>query len=148
MTDTPRATIREIDGELVIDDPDAVEAMRAVAKYNCKDTLAAHQDRVEHFAKRITERGTTAADVVIVILNVDDPHGGPIADRLMPGFNWQEIRDRGEQPFARGLAGRQGIQEILGHFDTEAADALAKIEGVAVVVVDYGVAAVRGIAAD
>ncbi len=148
MSDTPRATVREIDGELVLDDPHAVEVIRTVAKYNCKDTLTANQDRVEHFAKRITETGRTAADVVIVILNVDDPHGGPIADRLMPGFNWQEIRDRGEQPFARGLAGRQGIQEILAHFDTEAADTLAKIEGVAVVVVDYGVAAVCGLEAD
>src|SRR6185436_4774477 len=52
------------------------------------------------------------AVAVVVLLNVDDVHGGPIADMLMPGHNWQEIRDRGEVPFARGLAMRSGIQNL------------------------------------
>jgi len=58
----------------------------------------------------------------------------------MPGFNWQEIRDRGEVPFARGLALRDGIQAIIETFDSEAATKLLKMNEVAVVVVDHGVA--------
>lgn len=60
----------------------------------------------------------------------------------MPGHNWQEIRDKGEVPFARGLAIRDGIQEALGAFDVEAATKLRSMTDVAVVVVDHGVAEV------
>ena len=82
----------------------------------------------------------TETDAVIVILNVDDVHGGPLADALMPGFNWQEIRDRHEVPFARGLANRNGIQEAISAFDQEAAIKLQGMKDVTVVVVDHGVA--------
>ncbi|TSC69826.1 MAG: hypothetical protein G01um101470_953, partial [Parcubacteria group bacterium Gr01-1014_70] len=99
-------------------------------------------DRVAHFKRRLTERGMTADQAVIVLLNVDDVHGGPLADALMPGYNWQEIRDRGEIPFARGLAMREGIQRALGTFDKEAAEKLQGMTDVAVVIVDHGVAEV------
>jgi len=138
--DEPRAVVREIDGQMVLDDPVAVALFRAVSKQNCYNTLELNNDRVEHFKGRITERGMTAADVVIVVVNVDDVNGGPLADILMPGFNWQEIRSRGEIPFARGLVNRKGMQEILSNFDKEAAEKLENMAGVAVVVVDHGVA--------
>lgn len=137
----PRAVVREIDGELVLDDPDALAIIHEVGKVNCKQTMVLNQDRIEHFATRIKERGLDDSEVVIVIINVDDPHGAPIADALIPGFDWQEIRDRGEKPFARGLAGREGIQDVLTTFDEAAAEKLAKTKG-AVVVIDHGVAEV------
>lgn len=59
----------------------------------------------------------------------------------MPGFDWQKIRDRGEVPFARGLAMREGIRDALGFFDQEAATKLRDMTTV-VVVVDHGVAEV------
>jgi hypothetical protein len=142
MSEELMAVVREVDGQLVLDDPVAVAVIQAVDKVNCRNTFEMNTERVVHFKRRVTERGMTAFDVVIVILNVDDVHGGPIAEKLMPGFNWQEIRDRGEIPFARGLAGRNGIQEVLGIFDKNAAEKLGKMTDVAVVVVDYGVAEV------
>lgn len=138
----PRAVVREINGQLVLDDPDAVAVIHAVEKHNCRNTLALNADRVEHFKRRLAERGMTADQAVIVLLNVDDVHGGPLAEALMPGHNWQEFRDRGEIPFARGLAMREGIQEALGAFDAEAAAKLQAMRDVAVVVVDHGVAEV------
>ena len=138
----PRAVVREIEGQLVLDDPDALAVMRVVKKHNCRGTLELNADRITHFKQRLTERGLTASDVVIVLVNVDDAHGGPLADALMPGMNWQEICDRGEVPFARGLAGRDGIQKALAVFDQEAAAKLQEMTGVAVVVVDRGVAEV------
>ena len=140
--DYPRAVIREIDGQLVLDDPDAIAVMRVVAKYNCQNTLEINADRVAHFKQRLAERGMTADQAVIVLLNVDDVHGGPLADVLMPGYNWQEIRNRGEVPFARGLATRDSIQEALGAFDEEASSKLQGMTDIAVVVVDHGVAEV------
>lgn len=136
------AIVREVNGQLVLDDPEAVAVISAVSKHNCKNTLEANADRVTHFKKRLAERGMTADQAVIVLLNVDDIHGGPLADILMPGQNWQEIRDRGEVPFARGLAMRDGIQEALDAFDEDAAKKLKNMTGVAVVVVDHGVAEV------
>lgn len=58
----------------------------------------------------------------------------------MPGNNWQEYRDRGEVPFARGLAERDGITEAVSTFDKEAGMKLSLMTDVAVVVVDHGVA--------
>ena len=132
----PRAVVREVKGQMVLDDPDAV------GKENCKNTLKMNADRVEHFKRRISERGMTADQVVIVVIKVDDVHGGPLADALMPGYNWQEIRDRGEVPFARGLAVRKGILGALDLFDKEASEKLRGTKGVAVVVIDYGTAEV------
>ena len=140
--DELRAFVREIDGQLVLEDPDAVAVMRAVSKHNCRGTLEANADRVAYFAGRVRERNLTSADVVIVLLSVDDIHGGPLADMLMPGTDWQEIRARGEVPFARGLAGREGIQKALEIFDPEAAEKLHNTGRLGVVVVDYGVAEV------
>lgn len=134
--------VREVDGQLVLDDPVAVAVISAVEKHNCRNTFDMNADRVAHFKQRLADRGMTPDQAVIVLLNVDDPHGGPLADVLMPGHSWQEIRDRGEVPFARGLAMRPGIQEALAAFDKNAATKLQTITDVAVVVVDHGVAEV------
>lgn len=140
----PLATVRMVDGQYVLDDPVGIEVIRAVGKHNCRATWTENHERIEHFANRILEKGLTSADVVIVILNVDDPHGGPLADGLMPGHEamWQDFRDKGMVPFARGLAGREGIQNVLALFDEEASEKLARIDGIAVVVVDHEVAEV------
>ncbi len=133
-------TVRDVGGKLVLVDSAALAVVKAVSKRNCVNTLKLNTDRVAHFKNRLKERSMTADEAVIVILNVDDIHGGPLAEALMPGHNWQEIRERGEIPFARGLAERKGIQKALNLFDEEAAEALEKIKDVAVVVVDHGVA--------
>ena len=45
-------------------------------------------------------------------------------------------------PYARGLAQREGIQEMLNVIDKEAGEKLEALDGVGVVVVDHGVAEV------
>lgn len=144
MAEQPRATVREIDGQLVLDDPDALAVARAVAKHNCRATLEEQRERVEHFVRRVAALGRTPAEVVITLVNVDDPHGRPLAELLMPGNEaaWQAFRDAGQVPFARGLATREGIQSFLDIVDEDAADKLRALDGLAVVVVDCGVAEV------
>lgn len=140
MRKPPKATVRIVDGQAVLEDPDALAVVGAVTKHNCRQTMLLQADRVAHFVRRMTERGDSPEDVVITILNVDDPNGGLVADLLMPDFNWQAMRDRGEVPFARGLAARAGIQAILEEFGEKAAAAtLRRMTGViAVVVIDHG----------
>lgn len=143
MNNFPVATVRLVDGNLVIDDPVALDVISAVEKHNCRATLSANMESATRFLNRVHQRGDSSNDVVIVILNVDDVHGGPMAEALMPGYNWQPIRDEGQIPFARGLAGRGFIQEALGFFDQDASDKLMALDsGFAIVVVDHGVAEV------
>ena len=42
-----------------------------------------NSERIEHFKRRLIELNKTAADCVIVVINVDDPDGGPLANALM-----------------------------------------------------------------
>lgn len=140
--DAPKAVVREIDGQVVLEDPVALEMVRVVAKHNCRGTRALNAERIEHFKARVAALGRSPADTVIVILNVDMPYGRSLADALMPGHDWQAYRDRGQIPFARGLAGRGGIQCALDAFDPDAATKLHATTALAVVVIDHGVAEV------
>lgn len=134
----PTARVEVIDGQPVLIDPVAVGVMDAINKHACRKTFEAQSDRVQHFVGRAAARGMTADSVVIVLLNVDDPNGGELASCLMPGNNWQQFRDAGEVPFARGLAGRSGVLEWLEALDKPAAEKLAAMTTLAVVVMDYG----------
>jgi hypothetical protein len=143
MENEPEAYVTEVDGQLVLVDPMACAIVDVVNQHNrtlCSKTLEAQLDRVRHFTRRIMELGKDPADVSIVLLNVDDPLGGPIADSLMPGHDWQQYRDRGEVPFARGLAGREGMQSVLDEFSpAEGAKLRAAGSAVTVIVMDHGV---------
>jgi hypothetical protein len=128
--------------QLVLDDPAALAMFRVVEKTNCRHTFDLNQTRIAHFVGRIAERGLDPKDICIVILNVNDPHGGPIAEVLMPDTDWAPIRAQGMVPFARGLAPRELMREALDAFDKEAAEKLASLAGAVVVVVDHTVAEV------
>ena len=144
MSDKPTATVREIDGQIVLDDPTALGMIRGVGKHNCLGTFEAQTDRVAHFVRRMEERGDDPDVIAIVLINVDDTElNRSLADTLMPGHDWQVFRDRGEIPFARGLCTREGIQIVLDDFDKEAATKLTEMAGrVAVIVFNHGVAEV------
>lgn len=136
--DEPQARV-EVgpDGQLILIDPMAAAVAKAVAKHNCKNTLEANADRVAHFRNRVVQLGRSPKDTVIVVANVDDTAGGILADALMPGFSWDEIRARGEIPFARGLAARDGVLEFVKKVDPDLVidDNPKQVQ---VVVVDHG----------
>ncbi len=138
----PRARIVEVDGKLVLEDPEAMAVISVVNKRNCKISFDKNLDRIDHFKKRMEAHNKNPEEMVIIILSVDDVYGGALTDILMPNFNWQEIRDRGEKPFARGLASRNFIQQGLNLIDKEAAKKLKETEGMVAVVFDFGVAEV------
>ena len=132
--------VTRINGQTVLVDPMACAVISAVEKHNCTATFNLNADRVAHFKHRIDERQDNPKEVAIVLINVDDEHGGPIAEALMPGQDWKETRDRNEVPFARGLANREYMEELLHLFDKAAAEKLETFPGYAVIVVDHGVA--------
>jgi hypothetical protein len=144
--ETPRATVRIVDGQIVLDDPDALAMARAVDKHNCRGVRDANLDRVLHFVGRMRALRLDARAVVIVVLNYDDVHGGELARAAMPDYDFEAVRARGEVPFARGLIDREGMEHALSLFDVEAHEKLRGWPGIAVVVVDFGVAEVFGVA--
>lgn len=75
--------------------------------------LAESEERIAHFARRVRERGLNPSAVVIVVLDVDHPIGGLLADVLMPGHDWQRYRDEGARPVARGIATLDGIADVV-----------------------------------
>ncbi len=138
--DSCTATVEVVNGKMVLNDPVGYAVLQAVGKANCKNTLMQQIDRVKHFEERITELGLSPADVIITLLNVDDPQGGVLAEALMPGHDWQAIRDTGAIPFARGLAGREEIQSLLDAVDPKEAKILRDAGPVPVaIVMDHGV---------
>ena len=143
------AVVRSEGGRVVLDDPVALGIALAIAKHTCRFTVEGQMDRVSHFVGRIAERGMDRNSAAIAIINVDDPHGGPLAAELMPGHDWQAYRDRDEVPFARGLVIRAALVEYLQTFDADASRKLGdfRADAIPVVVVDHGVAdvfAVKG----
>lgn len=137
------ARVEVVDGKLVLIDPDACEVIEAVEKINCRGTLELQWDRVQHFTRRIKERGLDPNAVVILLLNVNTELGSIFADITVPGYNWQEIRDRGEVPYARGLALRDGIQGSLNHLKMgDDLNSAVDPSMATVIVMDYGTVAV------
>lgn len=134
--------VKEVDGQLVLIDPAAAALVDVVNRHNLGNTYSLNRDRIEHFVRRVAALGKTAADTVITCINVDDQVGGILAEKLMPGFDWRPIRAAGQVPFARGLAGREGIQGFLDLAYPEVGRTLRAAEGLCVVVVDHGTAAI------
>ena len=142
MSEKLIATVREIDGRIILDDSVAVALLAAENKHNCRHTMEAQRNWIEHCQRRIAEQGIIPSDLVIVLLNVDDPNGGPVADHLMPNIDWQAFRVKDEIPIVRTLFNRQDIHNLLLQLDPAVANELNSISDTAVVVIDYGVFAV------
>lgn len=65
---------------------------------------ALNKDRLAQLARRARERTRDEGSAwCVVCINVDDPIFTFLVDLLMPGHPWQEYRDRGETPVARGV---------------------------------------------
>ncbi|HKR81995.1 MAG TPA: hypothetical protein VJR27_03265 [Candidatus Saccharimonadales bacterium] len=102
------------DGPIVPDPNKAAYNERELTKsQSAMDFFLGNAERMIHFKRRAEELGRSGEDTVITLINVDDPVGKILADRLMPGQDWQSYRDAGETPVARGLASKSGIPQFL-----------------------------------
>lgn len=72
-----------------------------------------NQPRLQEFVSRLRERGDAPSDVCATCIDVDDPSWTELVDVFMPGHDWNQYRVRGERPVARGLAGREGIENVM-----------------------------------
>jgi hypothetical protein len=139
--DMDRVEVR--DGQpVLIPSPTTLGFIKGVERHNCRMTFETHAERVAHFKRRIVERGFTPDQYVIVLLNVDDPNGRRMTEILMPGQEpmWQSFRERRQIPFARGLAPREAMQEVVNALDEEIGKKFQEMAGkIVAVVMDHGV---------
>lgn len=144
MDSQPRARIELADdGTLVMVDPDAAALIGAVA---CENLYRLNEERVAHFARRMVERGLRPEDVLITCLDVNDKVGERVASVLMPGYNWQGIRDEGEWPVARGLAVRLPLLDLAEQLSPGIVEANPLRVGEAqVLVIAGGAVVLRGV---
>lgn len=134
-----KAYVTVINGKTVLIDPVGYAVMQAVNKSNCENTYLNQIDRIQHFKNRIAEKQLNSKSVVINVINVDSLYGNDIAEALMPGHDWQQYRDKGEAPFARGLAMKEGMIKMIATFDKEAAEKIKQMKNVPVIVMDHNV---------
>lgn len=150
--DHVRAVVREIDGQLVLDDPDALEVLTAVAQHNCRATLAVHGARIAHFRHRVRELGRSAETTLIVVINADEPLGEPMAAACGMPEGWADTyRAQQQVPFARGLVDRAAMQELLDELGIsmgKPAETLRATKGLPVLVLDHGVIAIFDLGED
>jgi hypothetical protein len=104
-------------------------------------------ERLEVLAWRAMHiRGLKPREFFVICINVDDPAWTDLAQELMPGHDWQEYRDRGETPVARGSVDRASVGGYLAHVCPAIAPALMNPDVsekcIQVVVLDAGGAAV------
>jgi hypothetical protein len=139
MSDAPTATVYTLpDGTLVLDDPVALAVMRVLDRRNCRQRLVDHAEAIIRFRQRIEDRGMSAATAIIVLVCADSNLGPELADVLGMPEGWdQPFREKGELPFARGIAHRAGMQDILDQIDPDAGNQLRNAPGLCVLVVDF-----------
>ena len=135
-------------GHLVLHDPTAEGVITAIdyhnrniAYENCQEIYEQSAERIKYFCQRFEEKGYDPTKYCIVIVQIDDPYGSVIGNALMPGTNWQTIRDQGLEPFARGIADREYVHKAIEAFDQKAASDLDTLTR-AVVIVAHSVAKV------
>lgn len=136
-------------GQMLLQDP-ASEGMiaaiedhnRKIAYANCDRIYDQNSGRIQQYRKKFDMGEYDSAQFCIVVIQVDDEHGGPISELLMPDYDWQPIRDQGLEPIARGITDRQFIHDTIAMFDENAADELDATTDCAVVVIAHSVAKV------
>jgi hypothetical protein len=80
-------------------------AQFSVAAEFRNNMYANSMSRLQHIAWRaLNVLGKRNSEFVVICIQVDSPWRD-LVDLLMPGYDWQSIRDKREEPIARGSAG-------------------------------------------
>ena len=119
------AYFAEENDEMILRDPAVAGLMRAVAENDCSLFFQANADRVEHFRRRLQERGLSPKEHCMVVADVDDEFGRLIADATMPGHDWNQYYIQSMKPVARGLVDRVWLEGVIEAFDKNAAEQCA-----------------------
>lgn len=101
------------DGPIVRDADKALNAEHLARTQAAMEIFQASAERILYFKQRAENTDRSGRDVVITLIDADDPIGRVLADALMPNYDWQPYRDAGQVPVARGLAPKAGVAAFL-----------------------------------
>jgi hypothetical protein len=82
-----------------------------------------NEKRLKEMAHRALVRGLKPYEFLIVCIDGDDPSWTGLTDTLMPNADWQQFRDRGERPVARGSV-LSPVRDYLADVMPDLADGL------------------------
>ena len=93
-------------------------------------------ERLQHFVHRAFNIFEMSNNEVVAVCIQVDSRWKYIVDQLMPSHDWQEYRDRGEEPIARGTA-TWSLCEVVAEQFPDITDVLLEkpTEGMAKVIV-------------
>lgn len=69
--------------------------------------------QAEHLQELQQRAAAKAEPSAVICIDLDDPEWTWLVDALMPGVEWQQYRDRGELPIARGIVPRELLSETI-----------------------------------
>lgn len=111
MGSRPQATVREVNGQAVIDDPQGLAVLGAIERHNLYRADPDATERLEARAREKTEQ--TNKPFGVIMIDVDVPDFADMAEALMPDHDWDSYRGRGEKPVARGCVPRELLVEMV-----------------------------------
>lgn len=71
------------------------------------------RQQLEHLAFMATKKGLARKQFIMLVIDVEDPIWVDFLDDLMPNEDWQQYRDRGENPLALGTIYTEDIVDYL-----------------------------------
>jgi hypothetical protein len=83
-----------------------------------------NKERLEHMAFKAIKKGMNPREFIAVAIDADDPYWNDLIETVMPGGDFQAIRDLGQKPVARGTLFTDGIVDYLCYVCPDVAPAL------------------------
>lgn len=121
-SDAPTATVREVNGQLVLEDPVGYAVMCSVERVNL---YRADPEAVRRLELRAEKKGAeVGSPFAVVVIDVDCPTWADLVDMLMPGHDWDQFRSRGEKPVARGVVPRDFLCTLLDDVRKQSGEAV------------------------
>lgn len=128
------ARIVERNGQLVLEDPQAEAVFGAIERLNFFQ-LQPKADMLR-LLDRAAVKSIGLEPHCVIVIDVDHGNWRWLVDMLMPGYNWDAHRKRGETPVARGAVPvdliRRPIETLSGALPAEAFVAVFGVGGISV----------------
>lgn len=87
-----------------------------------------YKDSAEHLQamvnRHIILKKADPGTLVAACIMVDDPLWGDLATRLVPDHDWQQYRDKGADPIARGVLVRSTVADLFNEIRPDVAKLL------------------------
>jgi hypothetical protein len=96
---------------------------RKTSKDNREEFFQLNKIQLERIAFNAINKGNNTKDFIVIAIDVDDKYWTELVEYLIPGYDWNQFRRKGERPVARGFVD-SSITEYLEKVVPDLAPAL------------------------